>query len=184
LSAENADFFVTTMPLTKAQKQKIIENLKEKIARQRIMIFVDFTGLKVKDLSGLRRQLKKTDGEIKVAKKTLLRIAFKEKNLELDTKKLSGEIALVFGYQDIILPTKTTWQFSLANPNLKILGGFLESKFVETEKIIELAKLPTREELLAKLVGSISAPISNLVNVLQGNIRNFVYIISQIKPST
>ena len=83
--------------------------------------------------------------------------------------------------KDEISPTKTIFQFSRIDPNLKILGGFLENKFVEAEKIIELAKLPTREELLARLVGSISAPISNFVNVLKANIKGLIFVLKQIK---
>ena len=67
--------FFNFMALTKAQKKKILEELKEKIARQKIMVFVDFTGLKVKDLSNLRKKMKAADGEIKVVKKTLLGLA-------------------------------------------------------------------------------------------------------------
>ena len=174
------------MAFTKQQKQKIVEELKEKIDKQKVIVFFDFTGLKVKDLSNLRKKLKKENGELKVAKKTLLAIAFKELNESIakNIKKLTGEIALVFGYQDIILPAKTLWQFSRDFPNLKILGGFVENDFKAADEIIALAQLPSREELLAKLVGSIASPMSGFVNVLQGNIRNFVYIISQIKPST
>ena len=170
------------MALTKAQKQKIIEDLKEKIAKQRAMIFVDFTGLKVKDLSNLRKKLKAADNELKIAKKTLLLLALKEKKLEMAAEELKGEIAIVFGYKDELSPAKIVYQFSQENPNLKILGGFLENKFREAEEIIALAQLPSREELLAKLVGSISAPISNFVNVLQGNIKGLIYALSAIKP--
>jgi len=169
------------MALTKAQKQKIIEDLKEKIAKQRAMIFVDFTGLKVKDLSNLRKKLKAADNELKIAKKTLLLLALKEKKLEMAAEELKGEIAIVFGYKDELSPAKIVYQFSQENPNLKILGGFLENKFREAEEIIALAQLPSREELLAKLVGSISAPISNFVNVLQGNIKGLIYALTAIK---
>lgn len=165
------------MALTKAKKQKIIEELKEKIAKQKIMIFVDFTALKAKDLFHLRKKLKETGNEIKVAKKTLMGVAFKEAKLEIDPKKLPGQIALVLGYQEEISPAKIVWQFSQENPNLKILGGFFEKRFWETEEIIALAKLPSREELLAKLVGSFSAPILNFVNVLKANIKGLIYIL-------
>jgi len=169
------------MALTREQKQKIIEDLKEKIAKQKAMILVDFTGLKVKDLSNLRKKLKAADNELKIAKKTLLELSLKRASLEIEMKKLKGEIALVFGYKEEVSPAKIVYQFSQENPNLKILGGFLENKFREAEEIIALAKLPTREELLTKLVDSISAPISNLMNVLQGNLRDLIYILSQIK---
>jgi len=167
--------------LTRIQKQKIIEDLKEKIAKQKAMIFVDFTGLKVKDLSNLRKKLKRVGDEIKIAKKTLLGIALKNAGIKIETKKLKGEIALIFGYKDEISPAKIVYQFSQERPNLKILGGIIENKFTEAEQVITLAQLPTKEELLAKLVSSISAPISNFVNVLQGNIKGLIYALSAIK---
>ena len=169
------------MVKTKEEKKKILEELKEKISKQKVTIFVDFTGLKMKDIFDLRKKLKMVDSQLKVTKKTLAQIAFNKSGLKTEIKKLKGEIAFVFGLKDEISPTKTIFQFSRIDPNLKILGGFLENKFVEAEKIVELAKLPTREELLGKLVGSISAPVSNLINVLQGNLRNLVSILSQLK---
>ncbi|TET84567.1 MAG: 50S ribosomal protein L10 [Candidatus Nealsonbacteria bacterium] len=172
------------MALTKEQKKKILEDLKEKIERQKAMIFVDFIGLKVKDLSNLRKKLRAADNELKVVKKTLLGSAFKERDFKIDIEKLKGELAIIFGFKDGLSPAKIIYQFSQENPNLKILGGFFEKKFREAEEIITLAQLPTREELLAKLAGTIFAPVSNLAKVLEGNIRNLIYIISQIKPST
>jgi len=169
------------MPLTKEKKQKIVEDLKEKIARQKAMIFVDFTGLKVKDLSNLRKKLKAVNSELKVAKKTLLGLVFKKAGLEIEAKKIKGEIALIFGYNDGLSLAKMIYQFAEANPNLKILGGFFEKKFREAEEIITLAQLPAREELLAKLAGTIFAPVSNLVNVLQGNVKGLIYVLIKVK---
>lgn len=169
------------MALTKEQKKKILEDLKEKIARQKAMIFVDFTGLKVKDLSNLRKKLKSADNELKVVKKTLLGSAFKERDFKIDIEKLKGEVAIIFGFKDGLSPAKTIYQFSQENPNLKILGGFFERKFREAEEIITLAQLPTREELLAKLAGTIFAPVSNLVKVLEGNIKGLLRVLTQVK---
>lgn len=169
------------MALTRLKKQEILEDLKEKIDRQKIIIFADFTGIKVKALSNLRKKLKTADSELKVAKKTLSRIVFGEKKIEIDAEKLQGEIALIFGYQDEILPAKITYQFSRENPSLKILGGCFENKFVAAEKIIELAQIQTKEELLARVVGSISAPISNFVNVLEQNIKGLIIILAKAK---
>ena len=169
------------MALTKAQKQKILEDLKEKIAKQKAIIFIDFSGLKVKDLSGLRRKLKVADCQLKVAKKTLMGIAFKGAKIEVEAKKLPGEVALVFGYKDPISPAKIVYQFAAMNPSLKILGGFFENKFRELEEIITLAQLPTREELLVRLVGSIQAPVSNFVRILEANIKGLIYVLTKVK---
>ncbi len=100
------------MALTKTQKQEVLEDLKEKIAKQKAVVFVDFTGLKVKALSDLRKKIKAAGDEIKIAKKTLFGIAFKKAGFEFDSKKLKGEIALVFGYKDEISPAKITNQFA------------------------------------------------------------------------
>jgi large subunit ribosomal protein L10 len=169
------------MALTRNQKQKIIEDLKEKIEKQKIFFFIDLKGLKVKDLSNLKKKLKKVDSQLKVSKKTLLKLALKEKGVELDIKKLEGEIASVFGFKDAILPAKTAYQFSLENKNLKILGGYFDGKFRGAEEMITLAQLPTKDELLGRLVGSISAPVSNFVYVLNANIKGLIQVLKQIK---
>jgi len=171
------------MPLTRQQKQEIINDLKEKISCQKAMVFVDFTGLKVKNLSDLRKKLRESNSLIKVSKKTLLKIALEDFNSSLVQKigELKGELGIIFGFGDEILPAKTVYNFSLENKNLKVLGGFFEGKFIEKEVVIELAQIPTKEELLVRLVGSVSAPISNFINVLQGNIKGLVCVLSAIK---
>ncbi|MBI2038495.1 MAG: 50S ribosomal protein L10 [Candidatus Nealsonbacteria bacterium] len=169
--------------LSKDKKAEILKDLKNKVAKQKAMVFVDFTGLKVKDISRLRKELKKNQNEMKVAKKTLVNLALKDKNLEIAKDKLAGEVALIFGYNDEVSPARTVYQFSKTNPALKILGGFLENKFKEIEEIIALAQLPSREELLARLVGGIASPMSGFVSVLQGNIKGLMQILSKIKTN-
>lgn len=169
------------MALTREQKQKIIQEVKDKIARQKAMVFVSIENLKAKDLFGLREKLKKADCLLVVAKKTLLNIAFKEKKIDFDKEKIKGQPALVFGFGDEISPAKIAYQFSRKNENLKISGGFFENKFIEAEEVIELAKIPSREALLARIVGSISAPIANFANVLQGNIKGLITVLSKLK---
>ena len=168
------------MAITKEKKNTIVAELEEKIEREKLVIFTDFKGVGVKSLTDLRKKLKKSQSELKVAKKTLANIAFKKKGLEVDAKGLQGEVAMVFGYEDQVLPAKTIYQFTKENPNFKILGGFLEKEYKNSADIIALAQLPTREELLAKAVGSIASPLSGFVNVLQGNIKGLVYVLSAI----
>ncbi len=139
------------MALTKTQKQKVVEDLREKIAKQKSMVFFDFTGLVVKNLSLLRKKMKREGAEIKVAKKTLLQLALKNAGLEFDVEKLKGEIAIALGFKDEISPAKICYQFSQENPNLKILAGFFEGEFREAEEIIALAQIPSKDELLSKI---------------------------------
>ena len=171
------------MPLTKDQKKKIIEDLKQKLEQQKIMVFVDFTGLKVKDLFELRKKLKSANSQFKVAKKTLFKITLKDYDLDLSqiVTKLKGEIAVIFGFEEVISPAKIAHQFAVANPNLKILGGYFEGKYREAREIIILAQIPSRDELFAQLVRGISTPISNLVSILEGNLKGLIFTLSAIK---
>lgn len=168
------------MALSKEQKEKALNALKDKIAKQKAMFFVDFTGLKVKDMSVLRKKIQGIDGELKAAKKSLIGIALKNSNIEADVKNLPGEIALVLGYKDEVLPAKTVWEFSQTNQKLKILGGFMNNKMMLAADVVTLAQLPSKDVLLAKAVGSIASPMSGFVNVLQGNIRGLVQTLNQI----
>jgi len=169
------------MAKTKEQKKKELESLKEKVKKQKTMIFVDFSGLKVENMSELRRALKKSDSELKVAKKTLMKIALKDAGMENDISGLKGEIALVFGYGDQIIPAKLAYEFGKENPNFKILGGFFENQFKNAEDFIILAQLPSKQELLARLTGSISSPITGFVRVLEANLKGLVCVLSGIK---
>ena len=169
------------MPLTKAQKQKIIEDLRDKVHRQNTVLFVDFSGLKAKELFNLRKKLNVLGAKLKVAKKTLISLVFQEKELKVNPKELPGEVALVFGFEDEILPAKTVYQFSQEFPALKILGGIFEREVRAAGDIIELAQLPSKDELRARLLGSCNAPVSNFVRVITANIKGLIYILSQIK---
>ena len=171
------------MAKTKEQKRLIVEELKDKIAKQKAMVFVDFRGLKVKDLSKLRRELKKIDSVFMVAKKTLMKIALEENKMEADPEKMEGEIALVFGFKDEFSPLKAIYNFSKENQNLKVLGGYIESQpeLLASEDIILMGQLPSKQELIGQVVRSISAPVSNFNYVLQANIKGLMRVLAQAK---
>ncbi len=99
------------MAKTKEQKNKILQELKEKIAEQKVMIFVDFTGLKAKDLFRLRNELKEKNSQFLVSKKTLIKKALQENKIEANPEEMDGEIALVFGFEDELAPIKTIYNF-------------------------------------------------------------------------
>lgn len=159
------------MALTKVQKQEILEELKEKIDRQKSIVFVDFTGLKVKDLSALRETMKKQNCELKVAKKTLMSLALKKEGVGMDIMKLQGEIAMGLGYKDEVSPFKLLYNFSKGKENLKILGGLIRGEFYEKEKAIELAKLPSKEEILSQLFYTARYSLFCIFNSLQRNLN-------------
>lgn len=169
------------MPKTKAQKGEIVEKISQNLAKQKAMVFVDFAGLKVKELLGFRNQLKKIGGNVQVVKKTLFRKALKDNNIELDAKKLQGEVAAVFAFEEPITTIKATYQFAKTNEHLKVLGGYFEQMVYEAAALKEISMLPSKEQLLGQLVGTFASPISGFANVLQGNIKGLIIALSAIK---
>lgn len=171
------------MALTKEKKQKSLDDLKENISKQKSVIFVDFSKVNSKDLFDLRDKLKEAGCALKVAKKTLTRVAFGQSNISFWNKiknSIPGQLALVFGIEDELSPARISNKFSKTNKNFKILGGIFENRFIEKEKVLVLANLPSREELLGKMVGSIASPLSGFVAVLQGNIKGLTVVLSKI----
>jgi len=172
------------MALKKEQKQEILKDLKEIISKQKSVIFVDFSKVKSQDLFSLRKRLKEAGCMLKIGKKTLVRIAFGQSGISVwdrIKKSVPGQLALVFGIEDELSPAKISNQFTKTNENLKILGGIFENRFVGREEVLVLANLPSRNELLKKMLGSISAPVSGFMNVLQGNIKGLTVVLSKIK---
>lgn len=167
--------------ITKEQKGKIVEELKEKFARQKIAIFSDFHGVSVAKSIALRRTLRKENAEYKVAKKTLFDRALDGSGKEIGIKGLKGEIGIAFGYGDQVAPAKILSKFSKEVETFKILGGLLDGKILSGAQVLALARLPGREVLLTKVVGVLSAPLRSLALALQGNIRNLAFLLNRIK---
>jgi len=170
------------MALTLQQKKETVHSLEENISHQKGLIFVDFCKLKNEELSQLRRNLRENDCLLQVAKKTLLKMALKDKKSVAEMiDSFSGSVALIFGFQDQIEPAKIAYQFAQKHENLELLGGFWDDSTQGQEEVVTLAKLPSYQELLGKFVNVISAPPRGLVNVLNGNIKGLVVALDQIK---
>jgi len=170
------------MPLTREQKLNILNDLTDKFSRAKAAILVDFNKLPVSKTMELRRNLKSTNAEYKVTKKTLISRVLRFGHFEdVNLDNFKTQVGIVFSYVDPVATAQSVWRFSKVNEALKILGGFLGFDWQDRDKIIALAKLPSREILLWQLIRTITAPLSGLVGVLQGNVRNLVSVISQIK---
>lgn len=157
------------MALTKGKKVKSLASLKEKIAKQKSVIFADFAKVNSADLFKLRQELKENGCSLKVGKKTLVRIAFGQSGISfwnLMKKSIPGQLALVFGIEDEIAPARIANKFAKTNENFKILGGIFENRFIDRERALVLANLPTRNELLGRLLGSLSSSTVGFVRVL------------------
>lgn len=168
--------------LTRKQKEELVKKLASKISNSKAVVICDYKGLKVDELKSLRRALRENSAEMLVAKKSLIQIALQQAKINLDVKKMEGQIAIVHGGDEVSSP-KALHQFSKDNDNLKILAGALEQKAISDIEVIDLAKLPSKDELFARVVGSIKAPVSGFIQVLSGNLRKAVYVLNAIKES-
>ncbi|MCC7431988.1 50S ribosomal protein L10 [Candidatus Peregrinibacteria bacterium] len=158
------------MAITKEMKGQILKDLEEKFSRAQAVYFAENKGMSVKDVSALRKKLHESGIDFVVAKKTLMKLAAKNQNLpELTDEVLTGPIAAVIGYADMIIPSKIVKDFGATVENKVVLtGGVMEGKLLSKAQAIELASIPSKEQLLARLVGSMKSPISGFYMVLKG----------------
>lgn len=170
------------MPKTRAEKEKTVADLTGLLRQMKAAVFADFAGLKVKDITNLRRQCRQAGLEYAVAKKTLLKLALQQAGLAgIEPKTIGGSFATVFGRSDEVTPAKILSAFAKTNESLKILGGILEGRYIDAKMVISLSKLPGREELMAKLLGSLNSPLSGLANVMSGSLRGLVQALKALR---
>lgn len=163
------------------EKQKIINEIRDKLKESKIVIMADFRGLDVASMSSLRRKLREIDGELKVAKNTLARLATTEIGLKDLDAILEGPTAIAFCKGDPVRPAKLLIEITREFKQLVIKGGVLEGKVIQDRQVRQLAELPSREVILGRVIGGMQAPVYGLVNVLSGSLRNLVYVIEEIR---
>ena len=165
---------------TRAQKEQSVADLKDKFGRAKSVVFADYRGLTMKQLSELRDKLYTEQAEFTVTKNTILERSISNLN---DLSILKGPTATLFAYDDEISPIKLLAK-ALKDAGIgKIKAGFLGADFLDENKVNELSLLPTKDELRAKTVGVLVAPLQGIVGVLQGNLRNLVYALSEIQKT-
>lgn len=171
------------MAKTRQQKELTVGTLTDDLKRMKSVVFADFQGLKAGEIEEIRTKCTKSGLRYMVAKKTLLNLAFKQAGITLDTKAVKGSLTTVIGFDDEVAPAKILADYAKAHEALKIQGGVLENQFVDVKAVMALAKLPSKQELIAKVVGSIASPLRGFVTVLNGNLRGLVQVLSQIEKS-
>ncbi|SDZ37692.1 LSU ribosomal protein L10P [Proteiniborus ethanoligenes] len=163
------------------QKQQIVEEIREKINNSQAVVLVDYRGLNVAEVTELRKKYKEAGVDYKVYKNSLMRFAFKDAGLEGFNEFLTGPNAIAFSFEDPVAPAKISDEFAKNHKNLEIKAGIVDGKIIDSDQIKALAELPSREVLVAQVLGGLNAPITGFVNVLQGNIRNLVYALNAIR---
>lgn len=170
------------MPKTRQQKEVTLNALTEKLRSMKAVVFTAFSGLSVKDSSDLRNQLRKQEIEMMVAKKTLMRRALKEAELDpAMIDQVEGSVAMVFGYEDEVAPAKLLSTYAKTHEQVKLVGGIADGKFLTATEVVALSKVPSRQELLTKTVWTLKSPMTGLVNVMAGNIRGLLTILQALQ---
>lgn len=146
-------------------KQNIVSEIAEKLDKATSCVVVDYRGLTVDEVTQLRNKFREADVEYKVLKNTLVRRAAKQINKmeNFDDEKLVGTNAFAISYDDAVAPAKIIKDFAKDHPNLEFKMGYVEGEFYDATQLENLAQIPSREELIAKLLGSLKAPLSNFV---------------------
>ncbi len=169
------------MAVSKAKKGEVLAELNEKFGKATAVYFSDYRGLSVTKLGELRKRLREQKVEYVVAKKTLMRIALKNNNLpDVPDDLMQGPVGAAVSYDDVISAVKVLHNFSKEAEQLQILGGMVEGRYVSQAEAKSLATLPSREQLLAKLLGSLNAPISGFHGVLHGVMSKFVRTVQAV----
>lgn len=176
--------------LTKQQKIELVQKLREKLKESTLTVVCNFESLSVERQKDLKKKIKNEGGEALVVKRRLFQRALSEEKINFP--EITGPVIILFG-KDEVLPAKVVYQFSKTltkKEKLEFIGGVNKKEgksgdkqyfVLSKEELIEIASLPSREELLGRLIGTISAPLSNFVNVLQGNIKGLIQVLAKAK---
>jgi large subunit ribosomal protein L10 len=167
--------------LNNSQKKEVVERLAKAFKESEISILVDYKGLNVLKMTELRAQLRKEGIQIEVVKNSLMALASEGTDAALMKDFFKGPNALVLSKKDPVAPAKILINFAKDNDKLEIKAGALSGKLLNPEEIKQLAKLPSKEELLGKLVYTLNAVPTSFVNVLSGVPRAFVNVLNAIK---
>ncbi|MDR2006319.1 MAG: 50S ribosomal protein L10 [Acidaminococcales bacterium] len=171
------------MAVIRPEKQAQVAKIKEYLATAKGAVLADYRSITVAQDTDLRRKAREAGVQYQVLKNTLTRIAAKEAGIAGLDEYLEGLTAMAWSTTDAVAPAKLLSDFIKDNKlkSYEIKAGVVDGRTIDANGVKQLASLPPREVLIAKLLGSMQAPISGLVNVLQGSLRNFVYALNAIK---
>lgn len=164
--------------MLKQKKEQLIEELTKSLSRCTIAIATDYRGLTAKEMLQLRRRLTAMGIEYKVIKNTLTRFAADKADKKQLEPLLTGPVAIAFGYDDVLKPAQVLREHIRAVGSvLQIKGGILGDKLLTPEDVVALATMPSREVLIARLMGQLQAPLQALHNVLSAPLRGFLNVM-------
>ncbi len=166
--------------LNRKQKEDLVQEVSDEIAHSKAITFISFKGVTVSEIQEVKKTLRASGVKYRVLKKKLFDLSAKKAGITASVSKLDGQIAIAFSLLDEVSGAKILHEFSKKHENVVLAGGVLEGKELSKEEVVALAKIPSKQELLSKLVGSIQMPVSGFVRVLSGNMRGLAVVLKAI----
>lgn len=161
-------------------KQALVDEIKENIQGAQSIVLLNYRGLNVEEVTELRAKYREANVSYKVYKNTMMRRAFNELGYENLDEIFKGPSAIAFGMEDPASAAKISAEFAKEHEALEIKSGIVDGKVLSVEEVDALAKLPSKEVLIAQVLGGLNAPIQGLANVLSGSIRSLAIVLQQI----
>ena len=166
----------------KEQKAEQVEVLTEKLRKAKVALLTDYRGLTVTQLQDLRGRLRTGDVEYRVVKNTLARRAAEAAGVPGLQSELEGPVAIAFGYDDLSLPSKLINEFvRTTRLKLDVKGGLVEGRVFSPDQVKQLADLPSRETLIAQLMGTLQSPVGQLVGIMQTPVQQLIGVLDAYK---
>lgn len=166
----------------KPEKKDYVKNITDQLKSASSAVFIDYTGMGVVAQQDLKKRLRESGGQMFVAKNTLIQIAGKEAGYPEDAitdSILSGQTAVVLAGDDAVAPIQILGKFVTEKETAQMKAGVVEGVFQDKNGLLKISKLPGKEELQAKVVGAVAAPMYGLVGTLQGNLNKLVWILKE-----
>jgi len=166
----------------KEQKAEQVELLTEKLKKAKVAVLTDYRGLTVKQMQDLRGKLRTGNVEYRVVKNTLARRAVDAAGYKDLESELKGPVAIAFGYDDLSLPPRLINEFvRTTRLKVEVVGGVVEGRVFNRDQIKQLADLPSREVLLAQLLGTLQSPVAQLVGIMQTPVQQLIGVLNAYK---
>ena len=169
------------MPLNREQKGQALDEMTKLFESSKVVVLTDYKGIKVEDVTALRRQVRGAKGRFKVIKNTLSRKVFKDDKYAGFRKLLKGSSALAFGQDDPVELVKTITEFTKTNKQLTVRAGLVDGQILTAEQLAVLATLPSRPVLLAQLMGWLNGPMGNFLGILDAQMGNFLGLLKGLE---
>ncbi len=166
------------MAKTRQQKEQDLQELNDRVKGAKSIVLADYRGTTVKEIDTFRRALGNEGVASKVYKVSLVKKAFEANNIDASSLDYKTPVILAVSQDDEVAPARIIKNVSKDVKTINILSGVLDGTFAGRDQVLALAELPSKDELRAKLVGTINAPVSGFVNVLAGNIRGLINVLN------